>query len=173
MPGHHSTEIDQNGGDPMPQRYDTAFKLTLQHVDVAMRELVGSTVTSWKNIEFPQIRSPRADLLGETTKAGELVHIELQSGNSKNMAIRMLEYGLATLRKHHRYPTQVCLYVGEKPARMKTELHSPHLKYSFRLVDVRDLDGERLLKSGKVDDNIIALLTRIADQRKAVRLVVR
>jgi hypothetical protein len=40
-------------------------------------------------------------------------------------------------------------------------------------VDVRDLDGERLLKSARVDDNIIAVLTRIADQRKAVRLVVR
>jgi hypothetical protein len=56
---------------------------------------------------------------------------------------------------------------------MKTELRSPNLKYSFRLVDVRDLDGERLLKSGNVDDNIIALLTRIADQKKAVRLVLR
>ena len=50
----------------MAQRYDTAFKLTLQHVDVAMLELVGSAVTSWKNIEFPQVRAPRADLLGET-----------------------------------------------------------------------------------------------------------
>ena len=157
----------------MGHKYDTAFKLTLQHVDVAMRELVGSAVTSWKPVEFPQVRAPRADLLGQT-KAGGLIHLELQSGNSKDdMAIRMLEYGLAALRKYHSFPTQVCLYVGEKPARMKTELHSPHLKYSFRLVDVRDLDGERLLKSGKVDDNIIALLTRIADQRKAVRLVVR
>ena len=67
----------------MAQRYYTAFKLTLQHVDVAMRELVGSAVTSWKNIEFPLVRAPRADLLGET-KAGELVHFELQSGNAKD-----------------------------------------------------------------------------------------
>ena len=156
----------------MAQRYDTAFKLTLQHVDVAMRELVGSTVKTWKNIEFPQIRNTRADLLLET-KAGKLVHLELQSGNSRDMAIRMLEYGLAALRKHHSFPTQICLYVGEKPARMRKELHHPHLEYSYRLVDVRDLDGKRLLKSGKVDDNIIALLTRLADQRQAVRLVVR
>jgi len=63
------------------------------------------------------------------------------------IAIRMLEYGLAALRKHNRYPTQICLYVGEKPARMRTELRAPHLEYSYRLVDVRDLEGERLLKS--------------------------
>jgi hypothetical protein len=78
--------------------YDTAFKLTLQHVDVAIRELLGSTVTRWHNIEFPQVRSPRADLLGET-EAGELVHFELESSNTADMAIRMLEYGLAVLRK--------------------------------------------------------------------------
>ena len=153
-------------------RYDTAFKITLQHVDVAMRELLGSTVTRWENIEFPQTRIPRADLLGET-KAGELVHFELQSGNAKDMAIRMLEYGLAVLRKHHRYPTQVCIYVGEPPARMRTELRGPRLEYSYRLVDVRELDGERLLKSGRVDDNIIALLAGISDQREAARVVVQ
>ena len=158
----------------MGQRYDTAFKLTLQHVDVAMRELVGSAVKSWKNVEFPQVRNTRADLLLETTKKpGKLVHLELQSGNSRDMAIRMLEYGLAALRKHHSFPTQICLYVGEKPAKMRKELHHPHLEYSYRLVDVRDLDGQRLLKSGNVDDNIIALLTRLADQRQAVRLVVQ
>jgi hypothetical protein len=56
---------------------------------------------------------------------------------------------------------------------MRKELHHPHLEYSYRLVDVRDLDGKRLLKSGRVDDNIVALLTGIADQRQAVRLVVR
>jgi hypothetical protein len=157
----------------MGHKYDTAFKLTLQHVDVAMRELVGSAVTSWKPVEFPQVRAPRADLLGQT-KAGGLIHLELQSGNSKDdMAIRMLEYGLAALRKYHSFPTQVCLYVGERPAKMKTELRGPHLEYSYRLVDVRDLDGERLLKSGRVDDNIVGLLTRLSDQRQAVRVVVQ
>jgi hypothetical protein len=156
----------------MGHKYDTAFKLTLQHVDVAMRQLVGSAVTSWKAVEFPQVRAPRADLFGET-KAGRLVHLELQSANTKDMAIRMLEYGLAALRKYHSFPMQVCLYVGERPARMKTELRSPHLEYSYRLVDVRDLDGERLLKSGRVDDNIVGLLTRLSDQRRAVRVVVQ
>ena len=40
-------------------------------------------------------------------------------------------------------------------------------------MDVRDLDGERLLKSGRVDDNIIALLAGISDQREAARVVVQ
>ena len=53
---------------------------------------------------------------------------------------------------------------------MKTELRAPHLEYSYRLVDVRDLDGERLLNSGRVDDNIVGVLTRISDQRDAARV---
>jgi hypothetical protein len=138
-----------------------------------MLRAVGKTCgTSWKNIEFPQVQAPRADLLGET-KAGELVHLELQSDNAKDMAIRMLDCGLAVLRKYDPFPTQVLLYVGEKPAGMKTELRGPHLEYSYRLVDVRDLDGERLLKSGRVDDNIVGLITRIPDHREAVRVVVQ
>src|SRR5215472_13388999 len=44
-PGNDGTSTQpksiRRGGDPMAQRYDTAFKLTLQHVDVVMRELVG------------------------------------------------------------------------------------------------------------------------------------
>jgi hypothetical protein len=59
----------------MAQRYDAAFKLTLQHDDVAMQELAGSAITNWMNVEFPQIRAPRADLLG--AKTGELTHIAL------------------------------------------------------------------------------------------------
>jgi hypothetical protein len=64
----------------------------------------------------------------------------------------MLEYGLAALRVFGRYPMQVLLYVGDEPARMETALRGSNLEYSYRLVDVRDLDGERLLNS----DNWIA-----------------
>jgi hypothetical protein len=48
--------------------YDTACKLTLQHVDVSIRELLGSTVTRWHSIEFPQVVSRRADLLRKTAR---------------------------------------------------------------------------------------------------------
>jgi hypothetical protein len=52
---------------------------------------------------------------------------------------------------------------------METTLRGPSLQYSYRLVDVRDLDGERLLKSPVVDDNIIGLLTKLKDVRGSVQ----
>jgi hypothetical protein len=152
--------------------YDTAFKLTLRHVDVALHELLGTGITRWHNVELPKVRSARADLLGET-EAGELVHIELQSANEARMPIRMLEYCLDVLRQFDRYPAQILLYVGEPPARMETTLRGPRLDYSYRLVDVRELDGQHLLDSPRIDDNIVAMLTRLPNARAAAQLVVQ
>ena len=44
--------------------YDIAFKLTLQQVDVAIRELTGTAVVRWLSLELPDIRNTRVDLLG-------------------------------------------------------------------------------------------------------------
>ena len=106
--------------------YDAAFKITLQRVDVALREIVGSKITRWRNVEFPKTRSVRADLLGETEE-GTLVQIELQSGNDRKMTARMLEYCADIFRLLDRVPYQVVLYVGEGPARMETTVQGPML----------------------------------------------
>ena len=147
--------------------YDIAFKLTLQQVDVALRELIGTTIARWLNVELPEVRNTRVDLLGETA-AGELVHIELQSSNHGMMALRMAEYCLRVFRLFGRFPQQVLLYVGEAEMRMEAELHGPALDYSYRLVDIRELDGEQLLGSSRVGDNIVAILTRLKNVRDTI-----
>jgi hypothetical protein len=165
--GQYRPKINHNGGDPMHE-YDTAFKLTLQHVDETFRELLGTAITRWHNVELPDVRSGRVDLLGET-ETGQLIHIELQSSNDAKMAQRMLQYYVDVVRLLDRHPSQVVLYVGDAPAKMETTLRGPSLQYSYRLVDVRDLDGERLLKSPVVDDNIVGLLTKLTDVRGSVQ----
>lgn len=54
---------------------------------------------------------------------------------------------------------------------MEAELNEPALRYSYRLIDIRDLDSERLLEISHVGDNIVAILTRLPDERAAVRRV--
>ncbi len=76
------------------------------------------------NVELPEVRSYRVDMLGETVD-GTLVHIELQSTNDPNMAFRMAEYSLAIYRVFHRMPEQVVLYFGELPMRMDARLSGP------------------------------------------------
>ena len=53
------------------QEYDAALKLLLQgSATLTMRELTGTVVKKWLNVEMPKVRSLRLDLLGETADGG-------------------------------------------------------------------------------------------------------
>jgi hypothetical protein len=97
------------------QEYDVALKLLLQSsATMVMRELTGTAVASWLDVELPKVqnvRNQRLDLLGETVD-GDLVHLELQSGNDMAMPLRMAEYCLGVYRLYGRFPRQVVLYVA-------------------------------------------------------------
>jgi hypothetical protein len=95
------------------------------------------------------------------TEEGRLVHIELQSTNDANMALRMAEYSLAICRRFGRIPFQMVLYVGEPSLTMKTRLQGPHLSFECRIADIRELNGESWLASDRIEDNIIASAGRV------------
>jgi hypothetical protein len=56
---------------------------------------------------------------------------------------------------------------------MARELIGPDLSFRYRLIDIRELDGDRLLDSEEVGDNVIAILARLRDDRAAVRRIVQ
>jgi len=151
--------------------YDIALKSLLRRLTGSvLRDLTGFTVTRWHNNELPAVQSRRADMLGETAD-GTLVHIELQSTNQAGMALRMLEYAVAIHRQFRRFPQQLVLYVGRAPLRMKSSIGGPHLAFSCRMADIRSLDGEALIASSHVEDNVIAVLARLGNEREAVRRI--
>jgi hypothetical protein len=59
----------------------------------------------------------------------------------------MGEYLFAIARRFGRVPMQIVLYVGPARMRMKDHIAEEGLSYRCHIVDVRDLDGERLLAS--------------------------
>jgi hypothetical protein len=87
------------------------------------------------------------------------------------MARRMLEYSLAIHRKFRRFPHQLVLYVGNAPLRMKTSLSGPGLSFECRMTDIREIDAEPLLESASLEDNVIAVLARLGNERDAVRRI--
>ena len=154
------------------QEYDVALKLLLQgSAALTMRELTGTAVAKWLDVELPKVRNLRLDLLGETVDGG-LVHVELQSGNDAAMPLRMAEYCLSVFRLFERFPRQIVLYVGEPALRMENELRGPGVLFQYQLIDIRTLDGERLLESENLGDNVIAILARLRDHERAVRRIV-
>jgi hypothetical protein len=85
----------------------------------------------------------------------------------------MAEYCLRVYRLYGRFPKQIVLYVGSEPMRMAAELASGgEVLFQYRLVDIRDLDGEALLGSGRPGDNVIAILARLTDRAGAVQQIV-
>ncbi len=159
------------------QEYDAALKQLLQaSVGTLLGQLTGGAVIArWVNVELPQVQTRRADLLAETA-SGEFVHIELQSTNDSDMALRMAEYSLGIYRKLRKWPRQIVLYVGQAPLAMAPELGRaeagrPGLTFSYTLVDARNLESGPLLESEHVEDNVLAILTRLQDQAGAIRKI--
>src|SRR5437588_5752371 len=124
--------------------YDTALKLLLQRATGLVERELGIHVKRWLNVELPKVQNPRVDLLAETTD-GRLIHIEIQSTNDGQMAVRMLEYGLLIFKHYGKFPIQIVLYVGDAPLHMESKMELPALSFAYTIVDARDLDGERLL----------------------------
>ena len=154
------------------QEYDIALKLLLQgSASLAIRKVTGVAVAKWIDVELPKVQNLRVDLLAETAR-GELVQVELQSSNDPAMPLRMAEYAIGIYRLLNRFPRQVVLYVGQSPLRMAATLRSPDLRFRYRVIDIRDLDGERLLRSPAVGDNVIAILARLRDHKIAIRRIV-
>jgi Domain of unknown function (DUF4351) len=151
--------------------YDTTLKALLQEpAEVTVQELAGEAVEKWLPVELPEVRNLRVDLLGETASGG-LVHIEFQSGNDNTMGLRMAEYYLQVYRLFGRFPRQTLLYVGDAPLRMSAKLVGPGFSFEYKLMDVRDIDGDRLMESDDLGDNVIAILARLKDRRDAVRRI--
>jgi len=87
------------------------------------------------------------------------------------MAPRMLEYATAIHRQFGRFPEQIVLYVGEAPLKMNSRLTGPRIEFTCRMVDIRSLDGEALIASSRVEDNVIAVLARLGNSREAVKRI--
>jgi predicted transposase YdaD len=152
--------------------YDATLKSLLQRcASVTMRELTGGTVAKWLDVKPPRAQNLRWDLLGKTVE-GALVHIELQSRNDAGMPLRMAACRLGVYRLFGRFPQQIVLYLGEPQLRMEHELRGRDAAFQYRLIDIRTLDGERLLESQDIGDNIIAILAGLRDPKEAVHRIV-
>src|SRR5216684_8380374 len=156
----------------MAQDYDVALKLLFRsQSSEAVREIAGGPVKRWLDKELPAIRNTRADLIGETV-AGDFVHLEFMSENQNLFELRMAGYYVEIYQACGRHPRQALVYVGRAKLRMRGHFKSPSMRFRFRVVDLRELNGERFLESEAVSDQILALLMRLKNRREAIRRIV-
>lgn len=150
-------------------RYDTTLKLLFQAPpQQLLRLLVGGQAGQMLTVEYPTVRIRRPDLVARLTD-GRLYHLELQSDNDGDMRWRMLEYYGLLSQQYGQEPIQHVLYVGEAPMCLVTRIDHTMLSFRYEAIDTRTLDGQPLLQSPALEDNIMALLCRGG----ATRLVIR
>jgi hypothetical protein len=129
--------------------FDGALKDVFQHDHPTLLNLLtgGSAVREFLNVELPSVREKRVDLV-LSLQDGTVLHIEFQSSNDPNMAYRMLEYWPPIKRRLRRPLRQVVLYVGQAKPKMPDRLVEDGLRFRFRVMDIREIKSEVLMKSG-------------------------
>lgn len=153
-------------------QFDVAIKSLLQDADsIFLQLLTGFDIRTWFNVELPQVQNPRVDRLGKAA-SGELFELEVQTSNDPTMPLRMALYFLRIYELHGQFPRQIVLYVGKAPLTMPDTLTAPTLSFRYDLVDIRTFNGEDLLASPNLSDNILAILARLNNRREAVRRII-
>ena len=158
-------------GDVPEQRYDTTLKTLFQAPpQQLLRLLVGGQAREMLTVEYPTVRMRRPDLVVRLTD-GRLYHLELQSDNDAAMPWRMLEYYGLLYQRYGQQPLQHVLYVGERPMTLVAQIDHATLLFEYEAIDVRTLDGQPLLHSTVLEDNILALLCRGGATRATVQYI--
>lgn len=158
------------------QQYDVSMKsLLIRPGSRVAAELCGSPIVEWLNLELPQVRNPRVDLLGKRADGG-IQQLDLQADNDDDLPQRFAEYylGIRRIYRVQRHQNvlvyQTVLYIGNGPLTMPNRIADPRMQFQVDIIDVRDMAGDTLIASPEVGDNIIAILTR-ADVERVVRAV--
>jgi predicted transposase YdaD len=151
--------------------YDLTLKALFHGLPVRLLELLtGHRAEEILTVEFPSVTKRQPDLVLRLDD-GRVYHLELQSAGDAEMPWRMLEY-YSLIRRHWQAPVlQQVLYVGQGPNTLADTLAVDRLNFSYGVINIRDIDCRHLLASPSLEDNLLALLCGLHDERQAVRAV--
>ena len=151
----------------MAQDSDVSLKYLFRYSKGILADMLfGPGPREFLNVELPQITNRRIDTVTRCAD-GMLRHAEFEGENRPNTQRRFTEYYLALHRLFDEHVQLTMVWTGKKRLRMRPVFKTPDLTYRFRVLNIRDFDGDPLLASPDWGDNIMALLTKV-DQEKAM-----
>ena len=109
------------------------------------------------------MNNPRVDLLARNA-LGELRHVEFETRNRPDTPRRYAEYYLGFHRLYD-HVEQVLLFASREPLSMPPYFKTKSMRHDFRILEVKDMDGDMLVESADWGDNILAMLTEADQQR--------
>lgn len=118
------------------------------------------------------IRETDSFLLIETYSKSEpkfVLHLEFESSDDAEMVFRIGEHHGIELRKYRLPMKHVVVYLGEKPPKMRTQLHDDEIYRGFTLVDVHSFSPQKWLVEEEPAKIIMAILSDY--QKKNARII--
>jgi predicted transposase YdaD len=115
------------------------------------------------------VKTFRPDILVEAD--GEIIQVEIQAQQDKNLPKRIFRYYYAILEKYKKEPTQIVLFVGKgNPPPSEYKTHKLTLKY--KVLDMKKIDPDVFIKSEKPAEVILGILAgKFKDKPKIIRKV--
>ena len=162
-------EIMENQKDKNRSQYDTTFKdLFKQPPQTLLQILIGRQAVALLPVEFASTQKRLPDLVF-LMEDDSIFHLELQS-KSENMDWRMLMY-YPLIRQM--YPDKVLvqkvLYVGAQRWHHQAGIEEKNISFRYEVVDIRDIDCRMLMVSPALEENILAVLCRMDNQKETIR----
>ncbi len=150
-------------------QYDTTLKDLFEKPPQRLLQiLVGREAVELLPVEFASTQKRLPDLLF-LLKDDSIFHLELQ-GSSEGMGWRMLMYySLIRQRYPNRILVQKVLYVGFKEWQPGSVIEEQNLSFRYEVVDIRSIDCRELLDSPSLEENILAILCRIDNQKEVIQ----
>ncbi|MEO5332674.1 MAG: DUF4351 domain-containing protein [Magnetococcus sp. YQC-5] len=156
--------------EPISMRYDTTIKVLFKALpQVLLKLLAGQEATELLTVEYPSVKKRVPDLVVRLLDQS-IFHMELQSDVEKAMDWRMLEYcGLIRQTYPDARLIQMVLYVGSGKPNFSTLIDEPMLHFRYLLKDIRDIDCCVLLASPCLEENLLAVLCKMEQERETIR----
>ena len=149
---------------------DNIFNIILPIADDLLDIQVGSPVPFVTDIVRISKREP--DYVGkfeDTDGEAGLLHMELQTTDDKKMVHRMREYQCLYEGRFEMPMYQYCIYLGEKPSKMATELKQRIPKarnnYSYKLIELRNYASRLFIDSDIPEMVLLAILGNFGKEK--------
>jgi hypothetical protein len=97
-----------------------------------------------------------------------IFHLEYQSSNDPDMARRMASYDFMLHLKYKISIVGVVIYSGEKPMMMNDKVIFNNNFYQCQLIDLREIDANIFLESGRSREVIFAILASYNEEESVI-----
>ena len=119
--------------------------------------------------EIRLVKTFRPDILVEAD--GEIIQVEIQAQQDKNLPKRMFRYYYAIVEKYKKEPTQIVLFVG-KGNPPPSEYKTPKLTLKYKVLDMKKIDPDVFIRSRKPAEVILGILAgKFKDKPQIIRKV--